>query len=190
MVQLLLDFHADPEMKDRYNQTPLYFYLRRGDTAAMRAVLQRGVKVDPISQDPYHKNRMALDIVAWCSNVDAVKLLLEFGADVHLTDGCANTPLHLAAITGEIEVVKLLVKRWPEGVKAENNCWDTPLRTAVKYGRTEVVRFLVDGWPESIRVKNHYGCFVHAVALCGCSGGYGANEVLGVLLVGKRQCER
>jgi hypothetical protein len=39
MVQLLLEFNADPEMMDLGNMRPLHRYVFRGNIQAMRAVL-------------------------------------------------------------------------------------------------------------------------------------------------------
>jgi hypothetical protein len=42
MVQLLLEFNANPDMKDCLDRTPLHRYVYRGNIEAMRAVLQHG----------------------------------------------------------------------------------------------------------------------------------------------------
>jgi ankyrin repeat protein len=134
IVQLLLDFHADPEMRNRNNLTPLHFYAHWGNIPATRAVLQRGVKVDPVSEGIPSLGQVGTPIhgAARRGNVDAVKLLLEFGANVHSKNHSGNTPLHLAARAGEIEVVRLLVERWPDGVKVKCNNLDTPLHWAAE----------------------------------------------------------
>lgn len=53
-----------------------------------------------------------------CGNLDAVKLLLERGADVTVKDGQDNTFLHYAAGYGQMEILKVLLdaveKEWPD----------------------------------------------------------------------------
>jgi ankyrin repeat protein len=150
MVQLLLEFNADPEMNDHDNRRPLHRYASRGNIEAMREVLQRGVEVDPLSRGrlrtPLHE--------ATRHGVDAVSILLEFGADARRKDIQSNTPLHLAAEVGKTDAVRLLVERWPEGAREKNEELDTPLHLAVKMGKTDAVRLLVERWPEGAREKN------------------------------------
>jgi ankyrin repeat protein len=185
MVQLLLDFHADPETR-RCGLTPLHCYAHRGNIAAMRAVLQRGVEVDPVGEGistPLHKAaecgnvnavklllefgadmhkedqdaNTLLHLAATSGVIEAVKLLLEFGADVHKQNHDENTPLHLAVMKGEIETVKLLVERWPEGIQAMNEYWQTPLHLAAEAGKVEMVSLTMDYWSEGVRAKDWGG---------------------------------
>jgi ankyrin repeat protein len=149
MVRLFLDFHADPEIGDQNDMRPLHWYASRGNVAAMRAVLQHGVKVDPVSSG----GATPLQEAAACS-LDAVKILLEFGADVQKTDGRSNTPLHYAARAGQTEVVRLLLERWPDGVRVANVDLDTPLHRAALEGKAKVVRVLVESWPEGVKMQN------------------------------------
>jgi ankyrin repeat protein len=73
------------------------------------------------------------------------------------SDFQGNTPLHLAAEAGKTAVVKFLVERWPEGIRATNRDRETPLHLAAEVGNTDVVRFLVECWPEGKKALNIYG---------------------------------
>jgi ankyrin repeat protein len=173
MVQLLLDFNADPEEKGIGSLTPLHLYAQeRGSLPAMKVVLRRGVEVDSVcAQGPWGWKNTPLHYAARYGNLDAVMLLLEFGADIRKTNRDGHTPLHLAAEAGEIQVVRLLVERWPENIKAKSSYGSyeqTPLHRAAEKGRTEVVKLLVERWPEGIRVKNsNGGTPLHLAAFAG-----------------------
>jgi hypothetical protein len=145
MVQLLLDHNADPEILDNDDWTPLYWYITRVDITAMRAILQHGAEVD---QPRFHWGILEHAVQ---SSLDAVQLLVEHGADVKHRDYSLNTPLHRAARTGKIDVVKFLVERWPEGMQATNRYGQTPLHRAAQEGKIDVVRFLVERWPEGMQ---------------------------------------
>jgi ankyrin repeat protein len=165
MVQLLLDFHADPEVVNRAGERPLHHYVDRKNMATMRAILQRGADVNPASGiygwTPLHR-------AAQAGSADAVKILLEFGADVTLRDTELNTPLHFAAKEGAIEVARLLLERWPEGVRARNVKSDTPLHRAAVEGNTEMIRLLLEIWAEGIRAMNADGdTLLHLAATAG-----------------------
>jgi ankyrin repeat protein len=106
---------ADPDFEDDFERWPLHWYAIRDDIAAMRAFLQHRATVNPIEsfEKPLHE--------ATQRNLDTVELLVDHGADVRERDLGGNAPLHLAAITGSIDVVRFLVERWPEGKEALSN---------------------------------------------------------------------
>jgi ankyrin repeat protein len=59
---------------------------------------------------------------------EVVRLVLDgWDEAVREKDRAGNTPLHLAAMFAATEVVRLLVKLWPDGRKAGNNHGLTPL---------------------------------------------------------------
>jgi ankyrin repeat protein len=155
MVQLLLDHHADPEQQlvNELKFRPLHYYVIRGNIEAMRVVLRNGVKVDP---DPDPELWSPLDLAVQ-RNVDAVKLLLEHGADVKKRDSFLDTPLHHAAKAGKTDVVRFLMESWPDGMKEKNERGFTPLLLAIKAGKIDVVRFVVESWPDGMREKGPCG---------------------------------
>jgi ankyrin repeat protein len=178
MVQLLLDFHADPEKKDLNNLTPLHWYAQhQWSISAMQAVLQHGVEVDPVCWAIPGWHSPPLHRAARWGNFEAVKLLLEFGADVHKKNQDSNTPLHLAAMAGEVEAMRLLVEHSPETMKVEDGSLRIPLHRAAAQGTAKVVEFLVDRWPEGIRVEDHLGNTpLH------CAAGNGKAETMRLLV--------
>jgi ankyrin repeat protein len=182
MVHLLLDHQADPE-KNSDNWTrykPLHWYAYRNNVAAMRVVLQRGgVDVQPESRrvhwesQPYY---MPLHEAAQRS-VEAVRLLLEFGADMKERNVQFETPLHFAVNAEKLDIVSLLVDRWPRGVRAENHDFDTPLHFAARTGNVDIAKLLVDRWPMGVRAENQdRNTPLHLAAK------YGSTEVMRILL--------
>lgn len=79
--------------------------------------------------------------------------LIEMGAEVNATTPSEETPLHLAARQGDIDVVRFLVAAGANiSIVAKRNY--TPLVIACQYGRLEVVKFLVDGCSADVNEKN------------------------------------
>jgi ankyrin repeat protein len=60
-----------------------------------------------------------------------VALLLADGASLDFVDPIGNTPLHWAAIGGNLEVAQLMIARKPN-VDARNNAGQTPLHLAIE----------------------------------------------------------
>ena len=81
---------------------------RAGDANAVRMLLGRGIGAnhrDSLGGTPLHD-------AAWAGEVEAAKVLLEFGADInahHIEGG--STPLHYAVTTNRLPMVKLLLDR-------------------------------------------------------------------------------
>lgn len=76
---------------------------------------------------------------------EIVALLLDHEASANVVDGQGSTPLHLAAWTGNTDVVRLLLERGPSlaNVNHANQEHETALHFAAQYGHTESVALLL-----------------------------------------------
>lgn len=85
-----------------------------------------------------------IHLAAHFGRADAVRALLELGADVaqRSTNGLANTPLHAAAAGGQDATVALLVEAGAP-VDARDAQQNTPLMIAAANGLVESVRLLL-----------------------------------------------
>jgi ankyrin repeat protein len=91
----------------------------------------------------------ALHIAVYSGNVKLLKKLLSVEAmemDVkmlhELKNDSGNTPLHVAAAAGNIEMALLLIEKDKELLETPNNNGQTPLFTAAAYGWIDMVEFL------------------------------------------------
>ena len=92
--------------------------------------------------------------------VGIARLLLERGADVHAQDKDDNTALHLAAFSGRLEVVKVLLDHGTSAT-AENEHGEIPLHLVSRgiydsqeYGVSVVRQFLERGVDVNALDKN------------------------------------
>ncbi|MDR1236058.1 MAG: ankyrin repeat domain-containing protein [Holosporaceae bacterium] len=100
---------------------------------------------------------------AWSGNLDLVKSMINDGtADADLEEDDGGTPLHYAAKSWNLEMVKFLVNRDIEIIRERNQLWgnyrndyepfvqmennnhETPLHFAAKSRNLEIAQFLVD----------------------------------------------
>ena len=79
---------------------------RRGDAAAVEALLQTGADVDTVDT---MGSTTALMLAARSASAKTVQLLLDADADVNAKDAYDQTALMLAADSGGIETVQLLL---------------------------------------------------------------------------------
>jgi hypothetical protein len=95
MSELILDYGADVNVRNVNNWTPLHYACQ-----GFRHPLAN-------SDEPR-------------SFPEVARLLLECGADVDAQTNSSSTPLHIAALSGRIEVVRVLLKHGAEsGVQNE-----------------------------------------------------------------------
>jgi uncharacterized protein len=79
LVGRLLSAHADPALGLTHGETPLMMAARTGNVQVMKALIERGVKVDAKEQ---LRGTTALMWAAANSNTEAVRFLISKGADV------------------------------------------------------------------------------------------------------------
>nr|UVF58849.1 ankyrin repeat protein E2 [synthetic construct] len=75
---------------------------------------------------------------------DEVRILMANGADVNATDNWGDTPLHLAAVRGHLEIVEVLLKAGADVNASDEMLGDTPLHlAAADDGHLEIVEVLL-----------------------------------------------
>uniref|UniRef100_A0A4W6BPS6 Protein phosphatase 1 regulatory subunit 27 n=1 Tax=Lates calcarifer TaxID=8187 RepID=A0A4W6BPS6_LATCA len=97
--------------------------VRRGDLEQIgRFMRARKVRVDTI----FHSGMAALHEAVLTGNLDVVKLLVKYGADVHQRDEDGWTPLHMACSDGYPEIARYLLSMGAN-TEAENESGEKPV---------------------------------------------------------------
>ena len=128
----------DVMMDMAFADVPLIDAVRRGDTDAVRALLNGGADVDATAPD-------GATALLWAVHTDQpelVGLLLEAGADVEITNRYGVGPASLAAENGNAAILDRLLQA---GVHADHALpgGETLLMTAARTGEPETVRTLL-----------------------------------------------
>ncbi|EFJ07939.1 hypothetical protein SELMODRAFT_132644, partial [Selaginella moellendorffii] len=79
MVQLLLEFGANVEVRDRFGKTPMHEAAAAGQTLAMELLLANGANTEARTESV---GWTALHFATYAHHLDAVRILLAKGADV------------------------------------------------------------------------------------------------------------
>jgi len=111
---------------------------------------------------------MSLHVAVQNGHADAVRALLERGADVHSIGDGGRTPLHMAAVLGCAEPVKALLDGGA-AVNATDYGGNAPLHLAAAFGHAESVRVLLSRGAD-VNVRNDGGNSpLYLAASMGCT---------------------
>ena len=106
-TELLLNGGADPNKKDKDDETPLHWTVRKGQMSATKILLDYGAKPNTAS-----KNRTTpLHCAALMGHERIVNVLLDKGAEPNCEDNDGWTPLHAAALKDHSCIVDTLKKK-------------------------------------------------------------------------------
>ncbi len=106
---------------------------QRGDAAAVKALLAKGVPVNT----QYRYGTTALHYAAQKGHLEVVRILVDHGADVDAKETeAAMTPLMFAVFKGHAEVARILVSKGAAP--------DTALAAAVLFGQVPTVKALLE----------------------------------------------
>ncbi|WP_341815840.1 MULTISPECIES: ankyrin repeat domain-containing protein [unclassified Wolbachia] len=99
------------ETVDVFGWTPFYWAVTRNNPLILEILLQ-GKSRCKASVDVEDKllGRSPLHVAATNGNMEAVELLINYGAEVNLKDAWGWTPFHCAAAGGNIETINCLIK--------------------------------------------------------------------------------
>jgi hypothetical protein len=107
---------------------------RKGDAAAVKAFLDKGVDVNAKTR----YGATALSYACDKGHIDVVKLLIERGADVNVKDTFyGEVPLGWALSHGHVQVVKLLLDKGATGI-------GRALLSGVEDGNVEIVKLVLE----------------------------------------------
>jgi len=96
--------------------------------------------------------------LSWaCSNGQylIVSLLLDYGADCDIPDADNNFPIHLAALNGNLDIIRLLIEKGDHTYKL-GNAGKTVLHCAASKGNLDVIKYVLDNDLMEIYDNNKY----------------------------------
>ncbi|MEW6347470.1 MAG: ankyrin repeat domain-containing protein [Thermodesulfobacteriota bacterium] len=129
-VTLLLEHGADAKTVDRYGQTALVWAVRAGHADVAELLRAQGGK-------------LTLPVAAMLGDTEAVRRLVEEGADPDQRDSAGRTALMIAVEKRHSDVAKVLLNGDVE-VNAADKFGRTALMLAAREGLRDVVEMLLD----------------------------------------------
>lgn len=137
-VEFFLEQGMDINDGGSADYSPLQLAARYGHVELARFLIQGGANVNLRQRVP--NGNAPLHTASWRGDT-AVALLLAHGAPINVRNDTHETPLHVAALCGQTEVVELFLSHGAT-VNATDNKGKTPLQYAVERGFKETADLL------------------------------------------------
>jgi len=148
-VRNLLQRGFDPNTPDPQMQTGLILALMEPSPKVAKVLLEAGqTNVEARNG----KDESPLMMASLKGNQEAVNQLIARDADINKPGW---TPLHYAATTGQVAIIKVLLEK-SAFIDAQSPNGTTPLMMAAMYGSTEAVKLLLEEGAD-IAMKNEQG---------------------------------
>ena len=141
VVQLLLEYGAEVNVAGGAYGSPLQALAFKGEAEMIELLVQHDVDVNAQS-GAWGNALQAAAATAYVGGEEAVRALLDNGADVDARGGHFETALHAAAYKGKDGIVELLIELGAD-VNARGEDSMTPLHQAAEQGNHSIVRTLL-----------------------------------------------
>jgi ankyrin repeat protein len=151
MTNALLNAGADFKVTNRTGAKPLYLAAGNGDAAVIARLLDAGEDANAVLTG---EGETVLMLTSYTGNPEAVKLLLDRGADPNTQQFRGQTALMWAAAEGHADVVRLLLARGADAALSSTASTKperrppggmTALLFAARQGKLDAARALLDG---------------------------------------------
>ena len=162
-TEFFINKGAHLEAENLQGQTPLLLAAELGYARIIELLLYTGAN---LSFRDWKFRRSALIWAAHNGHLNAVKTIVQFGADPTEKSGAANlededsTTIHHAAQFGHVDIVDYLLEIDPtikvEMLSSRNRKMETPLIVASAYGKINVVGHLVGKYNASLEERSKY----------------------------------
>ncbi len=141
-----LDVEDISDLRDTYGNTLLHIASEAGDVEAVKMLL------DVISDVENDRGATPLHVAA---NGEVARLLIKY-VYINEKDRDGRTPLHYAALSGRLDVVKVLIEQEDIFIDATDNEGNTPLMLALKERHIQVAKLLIESGA-IINIRNNNG---------------------------------
>ena len=136
---MLLNYGASANITDRKKNSPLILAASAGFSGSCRALLDHGA-------NSAYRNILGLTALMAAimhQKISTALLLIKLGADISVSDGQGNTPLHYACEANTLDVARFLLEN-EHKVRVYNKFNETPMMEAKRQCNIDMQKLLHD----------------------------------------------
>ncbi|XP_071148684.1 ankyrin-1-like [Mytilus edulis] len=161
IAKLLLDHHADPNMKgwlETASQTPLHLAVETENIDLIHLLFAHhaNANVTRIVSGFDDATETPLHVALQQKHENIVKLLLDHKADYNVLDQWKRTPLYKTVRQGSPNLTMLLLQYGANPNIGEKYHYNTPLHEAFSKGNIDMIKMLLD-YKADLNIKNEDG---------------------------------
>ncbi|GJQ81967.1 hypothetical protein Trydic_g4700 [Trypoxylus dichotomus] len=151
VVQMLLDYKADINLKDNDDKTPLGTAINTENLQVIELLLRNGARTDCMDLN----GRTPLIYAVRMGKKRVVQVLLDHGADANLEGISGTTALSTAIIMNLADIIPILLNNQSD-INCINEYGGSPLMITVEMGNTQIAKMLLER-DADVNFKSKYG---------------------------------
>ena len=151
-VNYLIKKGADPSLEDNDGWNALHFSSHGGNPDIIKLIFSCMPDIE--SKDGKGWTPLMVAVAASHGNLQAIRYLIEKGADPSLEDNCGWNSLHCAAQGGDPDAIELVLSHIPDIHSRTSKGW-MPLMIAAGNGKLQAVKYLLDKDADPSLVDNN-----------------------------------
>ncbi|ARF09233.1 ankyrin repeat protein [Catovirus CTV1] len=145
IVKLLLDKGARIDITDNDDKSVLYIPIKYGYNDIIKIILETnaqniGISVHDIKD---RNNNIPIHYAIKYKNIDALKMLLEFGSNPNVTDNGGNNSLHLAVYSRSFDICNYIMN-YNIDINSKTNIGESALHIAANLQEPKIFKLIID----------------------------------------------
>jgi|WetSurMetagenome_2_1015567.scaffolds.fasta_scaffold24871_1 uncharacterized protein len=135
---------SQKDTKTTVSKVDFFKAVKDGDVAKVKEYLEKDKSLVNAVDSSNGINETALGIVTFAGNKELTELLIKNGANVNFQDAYGVAPIHGAARTNKLDVIKVLLENKADINLPTTTGKETPLHYAARFNNPDVVKYLLD----------------------------------------------
>jgi ankyrin repeat protein len=135
---------SQKDTKTTISKADFFKAIQDGEVAKVKEYVEKDKSLVNAVDSSNGINETALGIVAFGGNKELTELLIKNGANVNFQDAFGVAPIHGAARTNKLDVIKVLVENKADINLPTTTGKETPLHYAAKYNNPDVVKYFLE----------------------------------------------
>lgn len=145
LVELLISKGARIDITDNEDRSILYIPIKYGYSEIIRLILEAninniGISVHDIKDRNYN---IPIHYAIKYKNIDALKMMLEFGSNPNVTDKLGNNSLHLAVYSRNFDICKYIMN-YNVDINSKTNIGESAIHIAANLQEPKIFNLLIE----------------------------------------------